>query len=203
VLNWFSEASPFELFALVTGLGAVILLIRQNIWTWPVGLLYATVSVWVFYRDGLYGQLLLHVFFVGMNLYGWWYWTRGGQQEGASVAVIRLNLQGVLLALGCGLLGTLLLGYLINAVADSAFAWPDAAITAGSFVAMYLQARKYLESWVFWFVLDIGSIALYLAAGLSFYALLYLVYLALAGVGYAEWRKSINSSISSNLHSSL
>ena len=195
MLNWFSEASPFELFALVTGLGAVILLIRQNIWTWPVGLLYATVSVWVFYRDGLYGQLLLHVFFVGMNLYGWWYWTRGGQAEDETVPVIRLHARGYLLALGCGAIGTLALGDLINAVGDSAFAWPDAAVTSGSFVAMYLQARKYLESWVFWFVLDIGSIALYLAAGLSFYALLYLVYLGLAVAGYIEWRKSINSSL--------
>jgi len=198
VLNWFSEAQPFELFALVTGLGAVILLIRQNIWTWPVGLLYATVSVWVFYNDGLYGQLLLHLVFVAMNLYGWWYWARAGEPEGSAdgdpVPVIRLTGQGYLIALGCGALCTLVLGYLINAISDSAFAWPDALITSGSFVAMYLQARKYLESWVFWFVLDIGSIALYLASDLHFYALLYLVYLGLAGAGYREWQKSANSS---------
>jgi len=199
VLNWFSQASAFELFALVTGLGAVILLIRQNIWTWPVGLLYATVSVWVFYSDELYGQLLLHVFFVGMNLYGWWYWSSGGRQgpdgqEGDEIPVIRLHGAGLLLALGAGALGTLLLGYLINAISDSAFAWPDALITSGSFVAMYLQARKYLESWLFWFVIDIGSIGLYLAADLQFYALLYLVYLGLAVAGYVEWRKSDSSS---------
>ena len=198
MLNWFSEAQPFELFALVTGLGAVILLIRQNIWTWPVGLLYATVSVWVFYNDGLYGRLLLHLVFVAMNLYGWWYWGRAGEPEGSAdggqVPVIRLTGQGYLIALGCGALCTLVLGYLINAISDSAFAWPDALITSGSFVAMYLQARKYLESWVFWFVLDIGSIALYLASDLHFYALLYLVYLGLAGAGYREWQKSANSS---------
>ena len=198
MLNWFSEAQPFELFALVTGLGAVILLIRQNIWTWPVGLLYATVSVWVFYNDGLCGQLLLHLVFVAMNLYGWWYWGRAGEPEGSAyggqVPVIRLTGQGYLIALGCGALCTLVLGYLINAISDSAFAWPDALITSGSFVAMYLQARKYLESWVFWFVLDIGSIALYLASDLHFYALLYLVYLGLAGAGYREWQKSANSS---------
>jgi len=194
VLDWFSQASSFELFALVTGLGAVILLIRQNIWTWPIGLLYATVSVWVFYRDGLYGQLLLHVFFVGMNLYGWWYWVHGGQEEGEALPVVRLQSQGYLIAVGCGAMGALLLGYLINAISDSAFAWPDALVTSGSFVAMYLQARKYLESWVFWFVIDIGSIALYLAADLHFYALLYLVYLGLAVAGYIEWRNSANSS---------
>jgi len=123
VLDWFSQASSFELFALVTGLGAVILLIRQNIWTWPIGLLYATVSVWVFYRDGLYGQLLLHVFFVGMNLYGWWYWVHGGQEEGEALPVVRLQSQGYLIAVGCGAMGALLLGYLINAISDSAFAW--------------------------------------------------------------------------------
>ena len=198
MFDWFSQASSFELFGLVTGLAAVILLIRQSIWTWPVGVLYATVSVWVFFVDRLYGQLLLHLFYVGMNLYGWWYWARGGvTRDGGTeaVPVTRLVRREVLIALGTGALGTLVLSYLIRALGVSEFAWPDALVTAFSFVAMYLQARKYLESWVFWFVIDIGSVWLYFASGLNFYALLYLVYLGLAIAGYLEWRKSLHSSL--------
>lgn len=191
MLNWFSQASPFELFALVTGLAAVILLIRQNIWTWPVGVAYAAVGVWVFSQEGLYGQLLLHVFYVGMNLYGWWYWTRGAQEE--PLRVIKLTGRGLLLAGGCGIVGTLVLGYVLAALSSAELAWADALVTSFSFVAMYLQARKYLDCWGFWFVINIGSIGLYAAAGLNFYAALYFVYLGLAVAGYVEWRNSRNN----------
>jgi len=195
VLNWFSQASPFELFALVTGLGAVVLLIRQNIWTWPLGLAYAIVSVWVFYTDRLYGQLLLHVFYVAMNAYGWWYWLYGGNRAtDAELPVQQLTLVTALVAIAAGVLGSGLIGYVLHALGDASFARADAIITAFSFVAMYLQARKYLESWVFWLVIDIGSVWLYLQSGLNFYAALYVIYLGLAVAGYIEWRKSLNAS---------
>ena len=207
MLNWFSQVSLFELFALVSGLAAVILLIRQNLWTWPVGVLYAGVSVSVFYGDGLYGQLLLHVFYVGMNLYGWWYWTRGGRasQVGLTDAtdnsksvpeelpVVRLNQSGLLLAVLIGALGTVGVSFALRAIGDSAFAWPDALVTSFSFVAMYLQARKYLETWAFWFFINIAAVGLYVSTGLYFYAVLYVVYLGLAVAGYLEWRKSLNN----------
>ena len=202
MLNWFSQVSYFELFALVSGLAAVILLIRQNLWTWPVGVLYAGVSVWVFFADGLYGQLLLHVFYLGMNLYGWWYWTRGAsgpQQESEpdkeQVPVVLLGRSGLLLASAVGAVCTVFLAYGLRAMGtlsgDSYFAWPDALVTSFSFVAMYLQARKFLESWVFWFFINIASVWLYVSTGHHFYAVLYLVYLGLAVAGYLEWRKSM------------
>jgi len=191
-LTWFLDLPYFELFALVTGLGAVILLIRQNIWTWPVGVLYAAVSVWVFSQDKLFGQTLLHVFYVAMNLYGWWYWLYGGQRkEDATLAVARLSATGLLLAIVAGLLATALLGFGLGQIDGAQLAWPDAVITAFSFVAMYLQARKFIDSWGFWLVINVGSVALYVSAGLNFYAVLYLVYLGLAVVGFQTWRRAL------------
>lgn len=176
----------------MTGLGAVILLIRQNIWTWPVGVLYAAVSVWVFSQDRLFGQTLLHVFYVVMNLYGWWYWLYGGQREDdATLAVGRLSGFGLILAIGVGILGTALLGFGLGSIEGAQLAWPDAIITAFSFVAMYLQARKFIESWGFWLIINVGSVALYLSAGLNFYAVLYVVYLGLAVVGVQTWRRAL------------
>ena len=187
--------SPFELFATLTGLGAVVLLIRQNLWTWPLGVLYAVVSVWVFQQDRLYGQVLLHLFYVGMNLYGWWYWLYGGEREDeAALPVTSLQRTGWFAVLLGGGLAAAALGWLLGNVelfAGAEFAKADALITAFSFVAMYLQARKIIESWVLWFLIDVASVALYASAGLYFYALLYLVYLALAVAGYSEWRKTL------------
>jgi len=190
-LSWLSGLPYFELFALVTGLGAVVLLIRQNIWTWPVGVLYAAVSVWVFSQDKLFGQTLLHVFYVVMNLYGWWYWLYGGQRnnEDAPLAVGRLSAAGLAVGIVAGLLTTLLLGFGLRSIDGAQLAWPDAVITAFSFVAMYLQARKFIECWGLWLLINVGSVGLYLSAGLNFYAILYLVYLGLAVVGFQSWRR--------------
>ncbi len=191
-MSWLSGLPPFELFALVTGLAAVILLIRQNIWTWPIGVLYAAVSVWVFSQDKLFGQTLLHVFYVVMNLYGWWYWLYGGERpEDAALAIGRLSATGLLLTVVAGLAGTGLLGFGLGSIDGAQLAWPDAVITAFSFVAMYLQARKFIECWGFWLVINVGSVALYLSAGLNFYAVLYLVYLGLAVVGFQTWRRAL------------
>jgi nicotinamide mononucleotide transporter len=66
-----------EATGLVSGVLCVVLLIRQNIWNWPIGLLYSLISVVVFYRSRLYADLGLHVFYVLMNGYGWYYWTYG------------------------------------------------------------------------------------------------------------------------------
>ena len=73
--------SPFELIGLLSGVLCVWLLIRQNMWTWPIGLLYAAVSVLVFFRARLYADVLLHLFYVGMNAYGWTYWLWGGSER--------------------------------------------------------------------------------------------------------------------------
>ena len=192
MLNWLASVSLFELFALTTGLGAVLLLIRQNIWTWPVGVLYAAVSVWVFSQDKLFGQMLLHLVFVAMNVYGWWFWLYGGARtHGKVLPVGRLSGQGLTLAIIIGVASAIALGFGLRSLGDAQLAWPDAVITAFSFVAMYLQARKYLDSWVFWFVINIGSVALYLSAGLNLYAVLYLVYLGLAIAGFQTWRKTL------------
>ncbi len=67
--NW------LEATGLISGLLCVLLLIRQNIWNWPIGLLYSLVSIVVFLRAHLYADLALHVFYVAMNAYGWYYWA--------------------------------------------------------------------------------------------------------------------------------
>jgi len=81
------------------------------------------------------------------------------------------------------------LGFGLRSIDGAQLAWPDAVITAFSFVAMYLQARKFIECWGLWLLINVGSVGLYLSAGLNFYAILYLVYLGLAVVGFQSWRR--------------
>jgi len=203
-----ASLDALEFVGLVLGLAAVLLLIRQSIWTWPVGLAYALISVWVFLNARLYADLLLHVFYVGMNLYGWWYWLnakrepvgnpgperadeRHGGAETGGLPVTRSRVAQLLVLGAIGLLGSLCMGFYFATYTNADYAYADSATTAFSFVAMWMQARKLLESWVLWFVIDIGACALYTIKGLDFYAILYLVYLALAVIGWRAWRRTL------------
>ena len=185
-LNW------FEITGFVTGLLAVWLLIRQNIWTWPVGFAYAMVSVVVFVDAKLYADVVLHLFYVGMNLYGWWYWVFGGdRKEGENLPVTTTpKRQGLLLAVWSAL-GIFAMGFALSNWTDADFAYWDSVTTVLSFSAMWMMARKYVENWIIWFVVDVIAVVLYLIKGLDLYALLYGVYLAMAIAGWLSWRKTM------------
>ncbi len=185
--------SPFELVGLVSGVVCVWLLIRQNIWTWPIGLLYAAVSVLVFYRTRLYADVLLHIFYVGMNAYGWYYWLSGGEERrqaedldslpiaftppAAWVPIVALTAAGIVS-----------LGWLLGTYTDADLPYWDGATTAMSFTAMWMTARKYIENWGVWLVVDVLATGIYLYKGIEPYAVLYGVYIGMAVWGWLSWR---------------
>ncbi len=188
--------SPFELVGLASGVVCVWLLIRQNIWTWPIGLLYAFVSVWVFYRTRLYADVLLHVFYVGMNAYGWYYWLSGGEERRQSEALHSLPIAFVPAAawipiVGLTAAGIVGLGWLFSTYTDADLAYWDGATTAMSFTAMWMTARKYIENWLIWLVVDVLATGIYVYKGIEPYAVLYGVYIAMAIWGWRSWWKAL------------
>jgi nicotinamide mononucleotide transporter len=192
ILNTLYAMEWLELTGLVSGLLCVWLLIRQNIWNWPIGLLYALVSVVVFYRAKLYADLGLHVLYCVLNGYGWYYWLRGGRADASrelpvtSVPRIQAAVLGIAVALA-----TSLSGYLLATHTDASFPYWDSSVTAMSVAAIWMQARKYLESWYVWLVVDVIATGIYLAKDLDFYAVLYCVYIGMAFGGWRSWRRSI------------
>ena len=177
---------------MITGLLAVWLMIRQNIWTWPIGFVYALVSVAVFVDAKLYADVLLHGFYVGMNLYGWWYWLRGGsRQQGETLPVTRMPRPQGLFVLAAVLVGILAMGYVLSIRTDAELVYWNSMIAVLSFAAMWMMARKYIENWIVWLFVDVNAVALYLVKGIHFYAILYAVYLAMAVIGWMRWRNSM------------
>lgn len=182
----------FEATGLVTGLLAVWLLIRQSIWTWPIGFAYAVVSVVVFVDAKLYADVVLHFFYVGMNLYGWWYWMFGGnRKQGEKLPVTTTPKHHSFVLIVLSALGILAMGFALSNWTDADLAYWDSITTVLSFSAMWMMARKYVENWIIWFLVDVIAVALYLIKGLNLYALLYGVYLAMAIVGWLSWRRSM------------
>lgn len=178
----------FEIVATSSGLLCVWLLIRQNILTWPLGMAYAVLSLFVFYGQQLYGQFALHVFYVLVNAYGWYHWHKGGA-DGEPVVVGKTPLIVAVLLVVLVVLGSLASWYVLDTYSDAQQALFDSALTAASLAAFWMQTRKYLESWLVWLVIDALYVGFFLQQSLNLYALLYAVYLIMAVWGYVQWRR--------------
>lgn len=178
-----------ELSGLISGLLCVWLLIRANIWTFPIGLVYAVVSVIVFFEARLYADVLLNGYYVLMNAYGWYYWLRGDPGAASSEVAVRRASRRVMMYVGLVIvIGTAAMGTLFARGTDADLPFWDSLIVVASFAAMWLTARKFIENWLIWFGVDVVATGVYLAKDIEFYALLYAVYLIMAIAGWRAWR---------------
>ena len=189
-------SSPWELIGAASGLLCVWLIIRENIWNWPVGLAYALVSLLVFYNARLYSDLVLHVFYVFMNGYGWYYWLRGAGARGSEgrLVVARLSTRSTSLLGVATVIGIIAMGWLFDYYTDADLAYWDSTTTVMSFAAMWMAAHKYIENWLVWLVVDVLATGIYIFKGIWPYAVLYGLYIPMAVWGWVAWSRSMSLS---------
>ena len=185
-----------ELIAVCFGLACVALYVRQNVWSWPVGLVQVCLYVWIFFQARLYSDVLLHLVYVVLQLYGWYVWTRPDAST-SERRVTRLTPSAFAQWLLVGALSSAALGAAMHGFTDAALPYADAAVAAFSLVAQYLLARKVLENWLVWIGVDVAAIAVYLMRGLNLTAALYAVFLCMAIAGWLAWRKSLRETTAS------
>ncbi|MGE8333886.1 nicotinamide riboside transporter PnuC [Pseudomonas laurylsulfatiphila] len=179
--------SGLELFAAALGVIAVWLTVKQNPWCWPIGLVMVLLYSWIFFEVKLYSDMLLQVIYAGLQLYGWWQWTRGGDTtRGREVS--RLDTRTVVLSLAIGAVGSLLLGAAMAHWTDAAQPWLDAALTGFSLVAQVWMAQKRVQCWPLWIALDVIFVGLFIYKGLYLTATLYGLFAVIAVQGWREWR---------------
>jgi len=186
-------ASWVEQAATVLGLISVWLSTRQSLWTFPLGLVQVVLIGSVFFEHRLYADTFLQgVFFVAL-VYGWWSWTHPGERR-ARLPVTRLSgLQlGALIVLG--LVITAAWGRLLAQIGDP-LPWRDAFIATFGILSQWLEARKKLEAWAGWVVVNIVALVVYATIGLYWFVMLYLLYLVLAFVGLHAWQVSYKNEI--------
>lgn len=183
-MNW------IEAIATVFGIIAVWLVVRRHIWCWPTGLIQVTLYVWIFYQAKLYSDMILHVIYIFLLAYGWYHWLHGGKND-TELSVTTLRRRSVFgwIALTAG--GTFAWGFFMQRFTDASVPYIDAFTTVASLVAQWLTARKKLESWHFWLVVDVVAIGVYWYKGLYITTGLYVVFLFLATLGLLEWRKAV------------
>lgn len=179
-----------EIGAVVFALLYLIFAVHQNIWCWPCAMVSSVLFFVLVYQQGLLSQSLLQIFYMVMALYGWYQWRFGGdQQDSLPVSTWSLKRHGLLLIVT--VLGCLTLGSVFASNPNVALPYEDALVTSGAVVATFLTAKKVLENWYYWFVIDSISVHLYASQALYLTALLFVVYLILIVIGFMSWRKDL------------
>jgi nicotinamide mononucleotide transporter len=179
-----------EIIATISGIACVYLQTREKILAWPFGIVSVLLAAIVYYENRLFSDVMLHVIYVVLNAYGWWNWANKG--EGDSTAPIlsltarQWFLWGATIMVGCFALGTTM-----GRLANADLPYMDGFTTAGSLVAQYLMARKILQNWTIWIIVDVVAINVYIYKGLYLFSFLFAVYLVLCIKGYIDWRKSL------------
>jgi nicotinamide mononucleotide transporter len=186
--------SGWEISGTVLGVVGVWLMIQQNIWSWPVGLVQVAVYTWVFYDARLYSDAILQIFFFAIQAYGWWHWLRGAHQGARSeLPVTRMRLVAIAAWLVVGLVIAAAWGTIMQRKTDAALPYWDAFILIFSLIAQCWQARKKLENWAAWVGVNTVGIGVYWAKDLRLTAGLYALFWLMALWGWREWRQTMKA----------
>lgn len=190
IFNWLFN-HWVENLAVVTGFIYILLSVKQRIWCWPFGIASSVLYLYVFFIAKIYADMFLQLYYVLMGIYGWIHWARidSTVPDKKELPVSKLKLNQALMLLVLTLILWLVTAQLLIRFTDSPVPWIDAFTTAFSFTATYMLARKILEHWIIWVVVDFISIALYLFRGLYPSIILFTFYTVLAVIGYLEWKK--------------
>ncbi len=191
--------SYIELFGTLFNVWSVWLVVKGRIATWPIGIVGVLLFLALFYQIQLYADTLEQVYYLGASVYGWWMWSRLTEPSGAKPTALRYSSQrsiattvGITLALG------LALGYVTSQLhvwlpqwfaAAAAYPYIDALTTLMSFTATLLMAKKRIECWVYWILVDVVGIWLYYVKDVKFIALLYCLFLVMATSGLLAWHR--------------
>ena len=198
-----------EIIAVIFGSLSVYFSIKKNIWVYPTGIISTVLYVYILYKFGLLGDMMINFYYSVMSVYGWVLWSRSSEDhihvEVSCATKQEYIFAGVLFFLSLILV---MLVYYYKPFIDNHFSmenvqlglyhldwanWLDVFTTAIFLVGMWLMAKRRIENWIFWIIGDIICIPMMIYKGLGITSLQYLVFTAMAIIGYYEWKKNIRT----------
>ncbi len=191
-MEWIQQiaGTPLELIAVGFSILCVWLNIKQIIWCWPAAIVASVLYFIVFMQAKLYADMGLQVFFLVISIFGWQHWLRGGP-KGSEAPVTNIKIATAVVIGIIAITSIGVMGYLLAAETDASLPFWDSTTTVFSIVGQFMLARKYLENWLVWIVTDIIATGVYIAKGLYPTAVLFAIFLAMATLGYLQWKKSM------------
>ncbi|MBL0330486.1 MAG: nicotinamide mononucleotide transporter [Bacteroidetes bacterium] len=184
------QTSILEWAIFVAALGYVILATFENKWCWVFGIASSAMLVYLCFTGHLFLESGLNVFYVLIGFYGWYQWLYGSREK-SELTITSFSLKKNIVLILIGLIFWFPLGFISHRYSTQALPYLDAFITAFSIIATWMQAKKIIENWLFWILLNGLGILLYSYRGFYLIALLSIIYTLLSVSGYFSWRKRI------------
>lgn len=165
---------------------------RQNVWYYPTGIVSVILYAWIYAHARLYAEAGLQFVWFALMIYGWYQWLYGGSHH-SELRVSRTPRGGWAALVFAGVMMSLLIAFVQHRYTNNPAPLVDSTIAAFSIVAQAMTAKKWLESWLVWIVINVLAVALYIDRALYPTAILYAILFILGIKGYVEWRRSLAS----------
>ena len=189
------------------GVLSVYFSIKKNIWVYPTGIISTALYVYILFKFGLLGDMLINFYYTVMSIYGWFLWAKHAE-DNIHVSVSRTTRKEWIVCIVLFVVSLLLVTavYYYKPLLDTQLSaekvilgldhldwanWLDVLTTAIFLVGMWLMAKRRVENWIFWIVGDLICIPMMLYKGLGITSVQYLVFTGMAILGYIEWKKSL------------
>lgn len=183
------QNSLLELLAVVFAVAYLVLAVRENSLCWYAAGISTLIFLFIFWNVKLYMESGLQIYYLAMAFYGWYQW-RDAQTETVSLRVSKWRAKQHVVALVLIAALTFVTGSLLNSGTDANMPYLDSFTTWASVVTTFMVARKILENWLYWLVIDSVSIYLYLDRELYFTSLLFAIYIVIIFFGWFAWNRS-------------
>ena len=185
-----------DIFTTVLGLIYILLEYRASIWLWAVGIIMPALDVWLYWSHGLYGDASMAVYYTVAAVYGYAVWKFGKKHNQTEKEELPITYMKKSLYLPTAIFFLAAWGityYILITFTNSTVPLQDSFTNALSFVGLWALARKYIEQWFFWILVDAVCCYLYIVKGIPFKAGLYGLYVIIAVAGYFKWKKMMKT----------
>ena len=191
LLSQIAATTAPEAIGAALGLAYLLLAVRRSLLCWACAFISTAIYLVIFARAALYMQSALQVFYLVMAVVGFLEWRRGRSDRG-EVLIREWSLRQHLLAALFVIVATLVNGWLLTKT-DAAAPYVDSFVTWGSVVTTWMVARRVIENWLYWIVVDAVAAWLYFSQGLLWTTVLFVIYLGIVIRGYFAWRRELQA----------
>lgn len=171
----------------------IVLAIKQSLWCWPAAFVSTLIYSILFYDVSLLMDSALNIYYLLMAVYGWYSWKYGGKLQEKDLSVTTYGLNKNIQIIISLTISSSILGFLMSRYTSADFAYVDSFTTVFAVFATYMLAKKVLENWIYWIIIDVISIYIYIQKGLNLTAILFVIYTVLAYIAYKQWKTELNN----------
>ena len=178
-----------DILTTILGLIYIWLEYRAHIALWVIGIIMPTLDIYLYWSHGLYGDAGMACYYALAACYGLFVWKfKKTRKKKESLPIIYMPHDQYLPTAAAFFFAWGIIYYILITWTDSTVPVLDSFTNALSFIGMWALARKYVEQWIFWIIVDVVCTFLYIQKGIPFKAMLYGLYVVIAIAGYQKWK---------------